>query len=74
MSRRCLLTCILSLFLVWAAALVVGYGLLLDGLKDQIRPAPQDLITTIYISASTLVPLAYGVGVRPRQPATSRRL
>jgi hypothetical protein len=51
---------LLSLFFVWAAALVVGYGLVLDGLADQIRPAPQDLITTIYISASTLVPLAYG--------------
>ncbi|HEV2028689.1 MAG TPA: ion channel [Candidatus Dormibacteraeota bacterium] len=51
---------LLSLFFVWAAALVVGYGLLLTGLRDQIRPVPQDLITTIYISASTLVPLAYG--------------
>ena len=51
---------LLTLFFIWAAALVIGYGLLLDGLAEQIRPAPQDLITTIYISASTLVPLAYG--------------
>lgn len=51
---------LLTLFLVWAAALVIGYGLLLDGLAEQIRPPPQDLITSFYISASTLVPLAYG--------------
>ncbi|HVS49070.1 MAG TPA: ion channel [Candidatus Dormibacteraeota bacterium] len=51
---------LLTLFFVWAAALVAGYGLLLTGLREQIRPAPQDLITTMYISASTLVPLAYG--------------
>ena len=51
---------LLTLFFIWAFALVVGYGLVLDGLAEQIRPAPQDLITTIYISASTLVPLAYG--------------
>jgi hypothetical protein len=51
---------LLTLFLIWAAALVVGYGLLLDGLAEEIRPVPQDLLTTMYISASTLVPLAYG--------------
>ena len=51
---------LLTLFLIWAAALIVGYGLLLDGLAEQIRPVPRDLITTMYISASTLVPLAYG--------------
>src|SRR5258708_18345226 len=51
---------LLILFAIWAAALVIGYGLLLDGLADQIRPSPPDLITSLYISASTLVPLAYG--------------
>lgn len=51
---------LLMLFAIWASALVLGYGLLMDGLADEIRPAPQDLITSIYISASTLVPLAYG--------------
>jgi hypothetical protein len=51
---------LLTLFLIWAAALVLGYGLVLNGLADQIRPSPPDFITSIYISASTLVPLAYG--------------
>jgi Ion channel len=51
---------LLTLFLIWAAALILGYGLVLNGLAEQIRPAPPDFITSIYISASTLVPLAYG--------------
>jgi hypothetical protein len=51
---------LLTLFLIWAAALVLGYGLVLNGLAQQIRPSPPDFITSIYISASTLVPLAYG--------------
>jgi hypothetical protein len=51
---------LLTLFLIWAAALIFGYGLLLNGLAGQIRPPPPDFITSIYISASTLVPLAYG--------------
>jgi len=51
---------LLTLFLVWAAALVLGYGLVLDGLAGEIRPSPPDFITSVYISASTLVPLAYG--------------
>jgi Ion channel len=51
---------VLMLFGLWGAALVLGYGLLVDGLAEQFRPMPQDLATSIYISASTLVPLSYG--------------
>jgi Ion channel len=51
---------LLMLFLVWAAAAVLGYGLIIDGLADQFHPSPQDLATSIYISATTLVPLSYG--------------
>ncbi len=51
---------LLMLFFIWAAAAVVGYGLIIDGLADQFRPSPQDLATSIYISATTLVPLSYG--------------
>ena len=40
--------------------LVLGYGLIIDGLADQFQPSPQDLATSIYISATTLVPLSYG--------------
>src|SRR5258706_6105673 len=51
---------LLMLFFIWAAAAVLGYGLIIDGLADQFRPSPQDLVTSIYISATTLVPLSYG--------------
>jgi hypothetical protein len=51
---------LISLFVEWAIALVLGYGLLIDGLADEFRPSPQDLATSIYISATTLVPLSYG--------------
>jgi hypothetical protein len=51
---------LLTLFGVWAAALVLGYGLVADGLADQFRPTPPDFPTSIYISATTLVPLSYG--------------
>jgi hypothetical protein len=51
---------LISLFVEWALALVLGYGLLIDGLADEFHPSPQDLATSIYISATTLVPLSYG--------------
>ena len=51
---------LLSLFFMWAAAAVLGYGLIIDGLTDQFRPSPGDLATSFYISATTLVPLSYG--------------
>jgi hypothetical protein len=51
---------LLVLFLVWASILVLGYGLIIDGLAGDFRPSPQDLATSIYISATTLVPLSYG--------------
>jgi hypothetical protein len=51
---------LLMLFAVWAAVVVLGFGLIIDGLADEFHPSPQDLATSIYISATTLVPLSYG--------------
>lgn len=51
---------LLGLFVVWALALTLGYGLLVSGLGDEFRPAIRDIPTAIYVSASTLVPLSYG--------------
>jgi hypothetical protein len=51
---------LLILFALWALALILGYGLVIDGLAEQFRPAPQDFATSIYISSSTLVPLSFG--------------
>jgi hypothetical protein len=51
---------LLGLFVVWALALTLGYGLLISGLGDEFRPAIKDVATAIYVSSSTLVPLSYG--------------
>ena len=50
----------LALFVIWGVGLVVGYGLILDGVREQFHPELRDLPTALYVSASTLVPLAYG--------------
>jgi len=47
-------------FLVWGLALVLGYGLIVDGLQSQMRPPPPDFGTSLYFSATTFVPLSYG--------------
>jgi hypothetical protein len=61
---------VLESFAVWALALVVGYGLIVDGLRDELSPVPDSLGTSLYFSATTLVPLSYGdivpVGVPAR--------
>jgi hypothetical protein len=51
---------LLTLFLIWALSLVLGYGLVLDGLGDQFRPNLNNFLTSFYVSATTLVPLSYG--------------
>jgi ion channel len=51
---------LLSLFLIWAVALVLGYGLVIDGLGDQFRPNLNNFLTSFYVSATTLVPLSFG--------------
>ena len=49
---------LLTLFMIWAFALVLGYGLVLDGLGDQFEPNLNNFFTSFYVSAPTLVPLS----------------
>ncbi len=51
---------VLSSFAVWSLSLILGYGLIIDGVRDQLRPVPDTLGTSLYFSATTLVPLSYG--------------
>ena len=51
---------VLVMFGVWALAFVVGYGLIIDGVRDELEPVPADLWESLYFSATTLVPLSYG--------------
>jgi hypothetical protein len=50
----------LALLVSWLAALVLGYGLVLFGLRDQLSPVPHDLGTTMYFAASSVLTLGYG--------------
>jgi hypothetical protein len=51
---------VIALLGMWVLGLILGYGLLIDGVRDQIQPTPADLWTSVYISAATLFPLSYG--------------
>jgi len=61
---------VLMMFLVWAMAFVAGYGLMIDGFRDEMHPVPGDFWESLYFSAGTLVPLSYGdyvpIGVMAR--------
>jgi hypothetical protein len=44
----------------WAASLTLGFAFLIDAFRDQVRPAPANFWTSIYFSATTILPLSYG--------------
>jgi len=51
---------VLTVFGVWALALILGYGLMVDGVRGEMHPVPDSFGTSLYFSATTLVPLSYG--------------
>jgi Ion channel len=51
---------LIVLVLIWAIALLLGYALIIYGLRDQFQPEIEDFAEAFYVSASTLVPLAFG--------------
>ena len=51
---------VLVMFGVWAQGLILAYGLIIDGLRDEMHPVPADFGSSLYFSATTLVPLSYG--------------
>jgi hypothetical protein len=50
----------LALLLTWLFGLIGGYGLLFYALRDQLRPVPTDLGTTMYFAATSVLTLGYG--------------
>lgn len=48
------------LLATWLVALVVGYGLILWAIRDQLQPVPADLGTAIYFAATSLLTIGYG--------------
>ena len=51
---------VLLLFASWGLGLVLAYALLIDGVRGEMHPVPPDFGTSLYFSATTLVPLSYG--------------
>jgi ion channel len=60
---------VLTFFAVWALALMLGYGLVVDGVRTEMHPVPANFGTSLYFSATTLVPLSYGDYVPEGVPA-----
>ena len=51
---------LMTLFAIWGFALILGYSLIIHASRDEFRPPLGDYPTSFYVSATTLVPLAYG--------------
>ncbi len=51
---------VLMMFGLWALGLILGFALIIDGVRAQIRPALDSFPTSLYFSAGTFVPLSYG--------------
>lgn len=48
------------LLAVWLALLILGFGLVFYGLRDQLSPVPQNLGSTMYFAATSLLTIGYG--------------
>ena len=51
---------VIAMFFTWALAFMLGYALILDGLRTQVRPVLESFGESLYFSATTIVPLSYG--------------
>jgi hypothetical protein len=49
-----------GLLAMWAIGMVAGYGLVLWGIRDQLRPVPGNLGTAFYLSAESLFTFGFG--------------
>src|SRR5262249_29668066 len=57
------------LLVIWLGTLIVGYGLILYALRDEIRPVPTELGETIYFAATSLLTIGFGDVVAVDTPA-----
>jgi hypothetical protein len=58
-----------ALLAAWLVALIVGYGLVLFALRDELRPVPPDLGSTMYFAATSVLTLGFGDIVAIEAPA-----
>ena len=51
---------VILLLVVWVVLLIVGFGTLLDALRDQILPVPADYWTSLYFAGTALLTIGFG--------------
>ena len=51
---------VILLLVIWVVGLILGYGLVLDSIREQIRPEPPNIGTSLYFSAVSLLTIGYG--------------
>lgn len=60
---------VLLLLATWIVGLILGYGLMLHGLRQQLKPVPPDFETAVYASAISLLTIGFGDVVPVQLPA-----
>src|SRR6476659_4277400 len=50
----------IALLIAWLVALIVGYGLILYALRDELQPPNPDLGSTMYFAATSVLTLGFG--------------
>jgi hypothetical protein len=60
---------VLAMLAMWVVLLLFGYGLVLDSLKDQIRPEPRGFGTSLYFAATSMLTIGFGDYVATGPPA-----
>jgi hypothetical protein len=59
---------VILLLVAWATGLIVGYGLILDAVRAQIRPEPENLGAALYSRESRCSPSASAMLCRSAAP------
>ena len=59
----------IALLLAWLLTLILGYGLVLYAFRDELRPVPPDLGSTLYFAATSVLTLGFGDIVADGTPA-----
>ncbi len=58
-----------ALLIAWLVGLIVGYGLILYVIRDELRPVPENLSTVLYFAATSVLTLGFGDIVADGTPA-----
>lgn len=60
---------VIFLLLTWVTCLILGYGLILDSLKSQVRPVPENLLASLYFAGAAMLTIGFGDLVATQWPA-----